>query len=78
MAHQGRKGKLMLVLTRKLGQTITIGDPNSAEKAIEVTVEEIGAGQVRLSIAAPKETAVHRKEVWEDIQANGQKKGTEA
>lgn len=79
----------MLVFTRKLGEAITIGDPKtgdpkSAEKAIgnqtliEVTVEEIGAGSVRLGITAPKETTVHRSEVWEDIQANGRRKEEEA
>lgn len=64
----------MLVLTRKIGETITIGDPKSAEKAIEITVEDIGGGSVRLSVTAPKETAVHRKEIWEDIRENGLKK----
>ena len=49
----------MLVLTRKLGQAITIGDPAGKDPAIEVTVKEVCGEQVRLSITAPKETAVH-------------------
>ena len=68
----------MLVLTRRRGETITIGDPKSPEKAIEVTVEEVRDGSVRLGIAAPKETAVHRKEVWEDIRQQGKRKTEEA
>lgn len=58
----------MLVLTRKLGQSITIGDPTSPEAAIEVKITEIKGDQVHLGIQAPKDVAVHRKEIWELVQ----------
>ena len=61
----------MLVLTRKTDQSITLGDPTSAEAAIEVTVIEIRGDQVRLGIQAPGAVAVHRKEIWEQVQGNG-------
>lgn len=52
----------MLVLTRKLHQSIVIGD------GIEVVVLEVRGEQVRLGIKAPKDVAVHRKEIYEQIQ----------
>ncbi len=51
----------MLVLTRKVDQSITIGSD------IKVTVLEIRGNQVRLGIDAPKETSVHRTEIYEMI-----------
>jgi|MudIll2142460700_1097286.scaffolds.fasta_scaffold571388_2 carbon storage regulator len=51
----------MLVLTRKIGESITIGDE------IKVYVMEIKGRQVRLGIAAPVETAVHRTEIYQKI-----------
>ena len=47
----------MLVIARKTGQTLLIGDD------IEVTVSAIRGDQVRLAINAPREVAVLRKEV---------------
>lgn len=58
----------MLVLTRKIGEVITLGDPKGAEAAIEVTVTEIQGDQVRLGIVAPKDVSVHRKEIYENIR----------
>ena len=58
----------MLVLTRRLEQAITIGDPLSPADAIEVTVLEVRGDQVRLCIKAPATTAVHRAEVYKQIQ----------
>ena len=52
----------MLVLTRKLNQSIMIGED------IEITVVDVRGDQVRIGIAAPKSTMVHRTEVYEDIQ----------
>jgi carbon storage regulator len=52
----------MLVLTRKLGQSIVIGDD------IEVVVLEVRGEQVRIGIRAPKTVMVHRKEIYEQIQ----------
>jgi carbon storage regulator len=52
----------MLVLTRKLGQTIVIG------KDIEVVILEVRGEQVRIGIRAPKDVTVHRKEIYDQIQ----------
>lgn len=52
----------MLVLTRRIEETLFIGDH------IKVTVLGISGAQVRLGIAAPKEVGVHREEVYLRIQ----------
>ena len=52
----------MLILTRKLGESITIGDD------IKVTVLGIYGRQVRLGIEAPLKVVVHREEIYERIQ----------
>jgi len=56
----------VLVLTRKVNESITIGN--------DITVEVLGVrgGQVRLGIKAPKETSVNRTEVHESIQRENQ------
>ena len=51
----------MLVLTRKVHQSIVIGDD------VEVVVLEVRGEQVRLGIKAPKNVTVHRKEIYEQI-----------
>lgn len=52
----------MLVLTRKLGESIAIDDH------IKIVVVQIKGKQVRLGIEAPKETKIHREEVYMAIQ----------
>lgn len=52
----------MLVLTRKKGESIIIGEN------IEVTVVEVQGDQVRLGIKAPKNISVHRQEIFMEIQ----------
>ena len=51
----------MLVLSRKLGESIIINDD------IMIMVVEIRENTVRIGVAAPKEVRVHRSEVWEAI-----------
>ena len=57
----------MLILTRKLGESITIGDD------IKVTVLGIYGRQVRLGIEAPLKVVVHREEIYVKIQNENQK-----
>lgn len=52
----------MLVLTRKLGESIAIDDH------IKIRVVQIKGKQVRLGIEAPKDTKIHREEVYQAIQ----------
>jgi carbon storage regulator len=52
----------VLVLTRKLGESITIGDE------IKVTIIEIKGKQVKVGVEAPQDTKVHREEVYQRIQ----------
>lgn len=56
----------MLVLTRKLGESIAIDDH------IKIVVVQIKGKQVRLGIKAPKETKIHREEVYKAIQDQNQ------
>ncbi|MCU0315182.1 MAG: carbon storage regulator CsrA [Fimbriimonadaceae bacterium] len=52
----------MLVLTRKVNQSIIIGDE------VEVIVLEVRGEQVRLGIKAPRNVTVHRQEIYDQIQ----------
>ncbi|MGE4634005.1 MAG: carbon storage regulator CsrA [Arenicellales bacterium] len=51
----------MLILTRRVGETLNIGDN------IQVTVLGVRGSQVRIGVKAPKDVAVHREEVFERI-----------
>ena len=51
----------MLVLTRKSGESIVIGDE------IVITVLEIRGGQVRLGVEAPRDVVIHRSEIHEQV-----------
>ena len=59
----------MLVLTRKVGQAIFIGNPRDGAAPIEITVEEVQGDNVRLGIVAPRSVAVDRSEVAASKQA---------
>jgi carbon storage regulator len=53
----------MLVLTRRVDETLMIGDE------VIVTILGVKGNQVRIGIKAPKEVAVHREEIYERIKA---------
>ena len=53
----------MLILSRKLGERITIGDD------IVITLLEIKGAQVKMGIEAPRSISIHRQEIYERIRA---------
>lgn len=52
----------MLILTRRVGETLMIGD------SVSVTVLGVKGNQVRIGINAPKDVAVHREEIFQRIK----------
>lgn len=55
----------MLILTRRVGESIKIGEE------VTITILGVKGGQIRVGIAAPKSVAVHREEIYERIQREG-------
>ena len=53
----------MLILTRKVGESIMIGE------SVEVKVLGLRAGQIKIGIEAPKDVQVHREEIYQRILA---------
>ena len=65
----------MLALSRRIGESIMIGND------VEITIIEVKGEQVRLGIRAPKNVAIHRKEIYLQIKEANQevaKSGTES
>jgi carbon storage regulator len=56
----------MLILTRRVGETVMIGDD------VTITVLGVKGNQVRVGISAPKTVAVHREEIYERIKREQQ------
>ena len=52
----------MLILTRRVGETLMIGDK------VTVTVLGIKGNQVRIGVDAPKDVSVHREEIYQRIK----------
>ena len=52
----------MLILARRVGETLMIGDD------VTITILSVRDGQIRIGVNAPKNTAVHREEVYEKMR----------
>jgi carbon storage regulator len=53
----------MLILTRRVGESVVIGDD------IGVTILGVKGNQVRIGVTAPKDVTVHRQEIYERIKS---------
>ncbi|MEE4279658.1 MAG: carbon storage regulator CsrA [Halieaceae bacterium] len=62
----------MLILTRKEGESLRLGDD------IVVTVVSVKGGAVRIGVAAPRDLAVHREEIYERVQRGEDSSGGKA
>lgn len=60
--HSGSEGEAMLILTRRVGEKVMIGDN------VAVIVLGVKGRSVRIGVNAPKSIPVHRKEIYERIQ----------
>jgi carbon storage regulator len=72
LAEKGSKGrtKSMLILTRRVGETLMIGDE------VTVTVLGVKGNQVRIGVNAPRDVAVHREEIYERIKREQAENGS--
>ena len=62
----------MLVLSRRIGESIVIGNQ------VTITVLEVRGDQVRIGIDAPRDVQVHREEVWQELQEENARAATTA
>lgn len=61
----------MLVLSRKSGEAVVVGEPGDFERLLKVTVLAIKGATVKLGFEVDADVPVHRSEVWERIIDDG-------
>ena len=61
----------MLILTRRVGETLMVGDE------VSITVLGVKGNQVRIGINAPKDVPVHREEIYQRIKMEENSSGPE-
>lgn len=61
----------MLVLTRKLQESVVVGGSSALAHLLKVTVIEIRGGHVKLAFEAHGDVPIHRWELWQRMRANG-------
>jgi carbon storage regulator len=61
----------MLILTRKNGESVVVGEDNGVQHLLKVTVVDIRGRKVRLGFEIDASVPVHRMEVWERIRGAG-------
>ena len=64
----------MLVLTRKIDESVVVGDAAGVVEMVKVTVISIIGGRVRLGFDVPAGLPIHRWEVWKRIRGNRENK----
>jgi carbon storage regulator len=69
--HGPNGASLMLILTRRVGEVLKIGDN------VDVTILSVKGNQVRIGINAPKEVTVHREEIYSRIKEEKQQPTTQ-
>ena len=72
MLELSNRGGAMLILTRRVGESLRIGDE------VSVTVLGIKGSQVRIGVNAPKSVSVHREEVYDRINDESSKNSDNA
>jgi carbon storage regulator len=63
----------VLVLSRKIGDSVAIGSCSAGHGAVKVTVLGIESGHIKLGFDGPREIPIHRWEVWLRIEDEKQK-----
>jgi carbon storage regulator CsrA len=61
----------MLVLTRKMQESVIVGGTGGSDPILKVTVLDIIGGRVKLGFEAAADVPIHRSEVWANICADG-------
>ena len=61
----------MLVLSRRIDESVVVGDTDGVDETVKVTVLAIAGGKVRLGFEVAGNVPVHRWEVWQRIRAEG-------